>query len=365
MARKIVPPTVVIEVEQPAAVNGGLLYPNYQEEFNTLWNFYMKSSPGKRYLRPEHLHELIRIGWTNKAPLAQLFTPSPDRRRFIDISETPILTTNQKFRALNDFMHKTVAEPFKTWKRPYQWVDLDTHITSGFIKRSADRRKLKFAKRVLELLEAEKPAFKQYIRNMYGMPNEPAAFVSALLNDVKQLKMSMMISFNPLDILLPSDFTTGWTSCWATSSAQGNAPTTHARDPYCGIALPVKGDVYPWTKLGRAFLWCSPESVHAGTGYGHFTDAQLRAVVEAMMRPKWVGPQIQRQAMGRFSNAGPHYADNNYMSYWAGTSLDLKQKVEFKLLKPYCLACGNEHNRVSGQTCSSNHKEYTPTVLDA
>lgn len=211
-------------------------------------------------------------------------------------------------------------------------------------------------------------------------------FVSALFEEARSMKRSVIVSANPLDFFLASE-QCGFESCYAFDGAHANAIIAKLRDDFSFMAFAVDNaeEGYPYYKHGR--MWCYLPDNAAGAPrlklvlgkvYGNISEPQVRAISNHLtnriaehygLESRWVGRSdfdVESKSYPVDHVEGAGHKKNTHEEFSVYFDLDISRYAYHKSLadtspnppmlsfnRSICLMCGCDTDHGGAFMCAA------------
>jgi hypothetical protein len=228
-----------------------------------------------------HLTAVVMRGLEAKKHLVPALGLGPDHRARFTIPAIDAVTANPRARALANFMLS--AGLVNNGPDAYAAIALNEMA----LDEKRTMRLTKFLTRAFADKDkgaGHREAWEQTRRSYYNIPETETfeATVSRVMDEMASASIDVVISANPLDILLASE-RCGYTSCYQFSGCHANGAIACAIDSFTVIAFldSSRSKAYPFHKRGRMFAYIPDfkRFVIANT-YGNVATAQVRLISE-------------------------------------------------------------------------------------
>ena len=318
-------------------------YPAFDREFRACLDFYRKESAAGQAIKAEHFRALFDLGWKKKASLAPTLGLGEDRRRFLPLSATE--ETVRQSASGNSLWRWLGTQHGADWYRDfvarYDFDDQFKAIAENVITERGRTRKLKLSRLLARLVPAD--AFKARFGKM------PTQFFAEFYAELAQNCQTVVISLNPLDMLLAADLTTfAEASCWRVSSYQSNGPASYVNDDCSGIAFAIArpDEAYPYRKSGRCWFWATPDGFVFHSAHGNFPQTAKERVLHLLF-PDW---PTRRNGWPGYISKREHYTDDQDLCAIRPGATEGGLVLGYAI----CLSCGAEiRKEVAGHRCTN------------
>lgn len=267
-------------------------YENFEAEFKTLMGLV------PRVVAREHLHSLMLEGMEAKAELSKALGVGDDGRKVFEIGSSDFLEQNDLYKAIRRFLqiHMVLDVP--------QAMDLeddeaptnqDNFWLSAFLDNNVvltgKKQGIKLTKAVAkamtpELKEMWTDFAQEYPHYLRGSLLKWDTAISTIFESLSATKCEVVISTNPLDMILASEQCEFEKSCFQFSGCHANGTLAYIRDKITAFVYIRAKDKteFPFYKKARAWVYV-PESRRKfllANFYGSVADAQVRAISDAI-----------------------------------------------------------------------------------
>lgn len=346
----------------------------------------------------KYMDKFLDEAFEAKSDLKTLLQLGPDLRREYRISGSNVISESHMYQILSSYINTLYNDASRnrnnlTAKHRQLLNPLMEKDTSGRTLAemvgdnliNVDGRDLKFSRYLTQFCTNE--SFVEFLNksplrgHLNGKYQTYDTFISAVFEHASNSKRALVISANPLDIMLASDKFGTTRSCHSLDGDRSSGNTVLALSKFTGIVMlrqesPAE---YPFQKVARMWLHIDRDTNQKfvlGKAYGNIQQTQIQEIAGIISKTindsPWnvmSKPHFARNRVGNprgFGAADPMYWDEGISAFAACETVASKQEVAsgdvevhpFFLFPPgKCLECSAKCYDPRGLACASCSKK--------
>lgn len=294
-------------------------YKNYEVEFAKL----MELVP--QVVEREHLHALMLEGIEAKSELSEVLGVGEDGRKVFEIGSNDFLLESNLYNLVKRFLeyygvlaipdlHEITDDEAPSDRNNF-WLSafLDNNVVLAGKKQGMKLTKAIAKSMTPELKEKWRDYAAGYPSYLTGPPLNWDTAISSIFESLAATKCEVVISTNPLDMILASEQCEFEKSCFQFCGCHANGTLAYIRDSITAfVYIRDKNTTkFPYYKKARAWVYVPPSrrKFLLANFYGSVADAQVRAIsdmISTSLAAHAGADNVWRAIMGKRVHAEGH-----------------------------------------------------------